>query len=172
MFLGLSSERLHLYRRVNVNVLYCNVVGLNWKLWKKSWKLEKKKKPLTPTSCTVCEYLCKVWHLIQGKKAERRRGTASIEERPGSVGAAAGSKGLSLPSHFTQKTWERSANQSAGFENRERVMKSPRSHVHSDWLSLDIKVVGFFLSSDWLTIRKKFVKGTLTNTVTRKELTI
>lgn len=49
---------------------------------------------------------------------------------PDSVGASGGGKGLSLPSHFTQKTSEMSANESVGFENRESVMKAPHSLVH------------------------------------------
>lgn len=49
---------------------------------------------------------------------------------PDSVGAGGGGKGLSLPSHFTQKTSEMSANESVGFENRGSVMKAPHSLVH------------------------------------------
>lgn len=44
------------------------------------------------------------------------------------VGAGGGGKGLSLPSHFTQKISEMSA-KSVGFKNRGNVMKAPLSLV-------------------------------------------
>lgn len=49
---------------------------------------------------------------------------------PDSVGAGGGGKGLSLPSQFTQKTSEMSANESVGFEKIENVMKAPHSLGH------------------------------------------
>lgn len=49
---------------------------------------------------------------------------------PDSVGADGGGKGLSLPSHFTQKTSEMSANESVGFKNRGSVMKASHSLVY------------------------------------------
>ena len=68
------------------------------------------KKPPTPTDCIVWEYLCKAWHLIW-EKAERRGGQSVLKSWPDSVGAGGGGKGLSLPSHFTQKISEMSASE-------------------------------------------------------------
>lgn len=53
-----------------------------------------------------------------------------MKSRPDSVGAGGGGKGLSLHSHFTQKTSEMSRNESVGFENRGSVMDAPQSLVH------------------------------------------
>ena len=46
------------------------------------------------------------------------------------MGVGGGGKGLSMPSHSAQKTSEMSANESAGFENRESLMKDPFSLIH------------------------------------------
>lgn len=62
-------------------------------------------------------------------KAKRKGGLSVLKSRPDSVGAGGGGKGLSLPSHFTQKISEMSANDSVGFENRGSVMKAPHSLV-------------------------------------------
>lgn len=53
-----------------------------------------------------------------GKKKAEIEGQSVLKSWPDSVGAVGGGTGLSLPSHFTQKTSEMSANESVGFENR------------------------------------------------------
>lgn len=76
-----------------------------------------------------------------GKKAERE-GQSVLKSWPDSVGAGGGGTGLSLPSHFTQKTSEMSANESVGFENRE-CNESP-SLTCSLLLYSSIEVLFFF----------------------------
>lgn len=78
-----------------------------------------------------------------GKKKAEIEGQSVLKSWPDSVGAVGGGTGLSLPSHFTQKTSEMSANESVGFENRE-CNESP-SLTCPFLLYYSIKVLFLFL---------------------------